>query len=162
MLNKFWAWYQRHYTLNLTITVFLFLLQLFHLYWMFTDIILVKLTGHSYFGLSRVWGVFSTFIDYSEIPALISTNILYIHLLRQKFSYKYVWFLFSLNIQLLHMFWITDEIVIEKFSSNFHLFHWSNLVAWIAILIDYLEVPVIYDTAKRLLVEVLKNPKKSV
>ncbi|HEV8601064.1 MAG TPA: hypothetical protein VGQ87_00500 [Patescibacteria group bacterium] len=150
MFNKFWDWYQRHYKLNLAITVFLFALQLFHLYWMFTDIILVKLTGHSYFMLSRVWGLISTFVDYAEIPALISTNILYLHLIRQKFSYKHLWFLFSLNVQWLHLFWITDEVVIQKFSTGAHLFHWANAVAWVAILIDYLELPVIWDTSRRL------------
>ncbi|OGE88980.1 MAG: hypothetical protein A3J07_04750 [Candidatus Doudnabacteria bacterium RIFCSPLOWO2_02_FULL_49_13] len=154
MFQRFWDWYQKYYRVNLTVTVFLFALQLFHLYWMFTDIILLKLTGQSYFGLSKIWGVLSTFIDYSEIPALVSTNILYIYLLREKFSYKYLWFLFSLNIQLLHIFWITDEIVIKKFNASLHLFHWSTAIAWIAILIDYLEVPVIFDTARRLIVEI--------
>jgi hypothetical protein len=124
MFNNFWDWYEKNYKLNLAITVFLFALQLFHLYWLFTDVVLFKLTGESYFGLTRVWGVISTFIDYTEVPALISTNILYIHLLRQKFSYKHIWFLFALNIQWLHLFWITDEVVLEKFASNVRLFHW--------------------------------------
>ena len=154
MFNKFWDWYQRHYNLNLAVTTFLFALQLFHLYWLFTDVILFKLTGQSYFQLSSIWGVISSIIDYSEIPALISTNILYIHLFRQKFSYKYLWFLIFLNIQWLHLFWITDEIVVEKFASNVELFHWSNTAAWAAILIDYLELPVIWDTTKRLYREI--------
>jgi hypothetical protein len=158
MISKFFAWYQRHYLLNLSVTTVLFLLQIFHLYWLFTDVILFKLTGESYFGLSQIWGVISTVIDYSEIPALISTNILYIHLIRQKFSYKYLWFLIALNIQWLHLFWITDEIVVDQFSTAVQLLHWSNFVAWIAILIDYLELPVMYDTAKRLLKEI-KKPK---
>lgn len=158
MFNRFWDWYQKHYKLNLAVTAFLFALQLFHLYWLFTDVILVKLMGHSYFGLSNAWGVISTFIDYSEIPALISTNILYFHLIRQKFSYKYLWFLISLNIQWLHLFWITDEIVVEKFANEVQLFHWSNFVAWVAILIDYLEVPVILDTTKKLVNEIKKAP----
>ena len=132
MFNKFWAWYERHYKLNLAIATFLFALQLFHLYWLFTDVVIVKLTGESYFGLARIWGVISVFIDYSEIPAIISTNILYLHLIRQKFSYKYLWLLFALNIQWLHLFWITDEIVVEKFSANVKLLHWSNLAASIA------------------------------
>lgn len=156
MFQKFWDWYQRHYKFNLSVTAVLFGLQLFHLYWLFTDVILLKLTGQSYFGLSHIWGVLSALIDYSEIPALISTNILYIHLIRQKFSYKHLWFLFSLNIQWLHLFWITDEIVVEKFASNIQLLHWANAAAWVAILIDYLELPVIYDTAKRLFREFRK------
>lgn len=153
MFQRFWVWYQKYYKVNLAVTVFLFALQLFHLYWMFTDIVLFKLTGQSYFGLTKIWGMLSTFIDYSEIPALISTNILYIHLIRQKFAYKYVWFLFSINIQLLHIFWITDEVVIQTFSRH-EWFHWAAGLAWIAILVDYLEVPVIWDTAKRLVKEI--------
>lgn len=160
MFEKFWLWYKKHYLLNLSVTAFLFALQLFHLYWLFTDVILLKLTGQSFFALSRIWGVLSTFIDYSEIPALISTSILYIHLLREKFSQKNFWYLIFLNIQWLHLFWITDEVVIEKFSSHAHFLHWTNFIAWVAILIDYLELPVIFDTSKRFFSAIKKRTRQ--
>jgi hypothetical protein len=157
MFNKFWDWYQRHYLLNLSVSTVLFAVQLFHLYWLFTDIILVKLTGSSYFPFGEIWGIVSTVLDYSEIPAIISTSILYIHLLRQNFSKKNLFYLLFINIQWIHILWITDEIVIEKFASQFDLFHWANAAAWAAILIDYLELPVIWDTAKRLAAEIKKT-----
>jgi hypothetical protein len=159
MFKNFWDWYEKHYKINLGVTTFLFALQIFHLYWLFTDVVLFKLTGQSHFGLPESWGLFSTLIDYSEIPALITTNILYFHLIRKQFSYKYLWFLISLNIQWLHLFWITDEIVVDQFSDTVTLLHWSNLAAWIAILIDYLELPVIYDTVKRLILEIKTKAK---
>lgn len=149
ILAKFWNWYERHYLLNLSFAWLLFLLQLFHLYWLFTDIILQKLTGESYFVFPYLWGAISALLDYTEIPAIISTTILYIHLLRKQFDWKKVWFLFALNIQWLYLFWITDEMVVERFSRH-ELLHWNIAIAWIAILIDYLELPVMWDTSKRL------------
>jgi hypothetical protein len=157
MFNKFWEWYERHYLLNLSVATGLFILQLFHLYWLFTDVILFKLTGQSYFVFPGIWGVLSSVLDYSEIPAIISTSLLYIHLLRQGFTRKNFFFLLFINIQWLHILWITDEVVVEQFALNFKLFEWANAVAWAAILIDYLELPVIYDTAKRLVAEIRKT-----
>lgn len=154
MFNKFWDWYQRHYLLNLSVSTALFAVQLFHLYWLFTDVILLKLTGSSFFAFDEIWGIVSTVLDYSEIPAIISTSILYVHLLRQNFSKKNLFYLLFINIQWIHILWITDEIVIEKFANQFDLFHWANAVAWVAIMIDYLELPVIWDTTKRLYREI--------
>ena len=158
-LNKFWDWYERHYLFNLSIATLLFFVQLFHLYWLFSDIILSKFTGHSHFLFPSIWGTVSAFLDYSEIPAIITTTVLYLHLLRKEFGYKILWLLLALNIQWIHILWITDEVVIERFNESFSLFHWANWLAWIAILIDYLELPVIYDTVKRLVAEI-KNKVK--
>lgn len=152
--NRFWAWYERYYLFNLSITTFLFAAQVFHLYWLFTDVVLFRLTGQSYFVFPGIWGVVSTFLDYSEIPAIISTSILYIHFLRQKFSYKNFFYLLFINIQWIHILWITDEIVVEKFNQNLDIFHWGLVASWIAIAIDYLELPVIIDTAKKLYLEI--------
>ena len=153
ILDSFWAWYNKHYLFALSITTFLFLLQLFHLYWLFTDVILLKLTGRSYFVFPPFWGALSTILDYTEIPALISTSLVYINILRQKFNWREVRFLFLLNIQWLHLFWITDQVVIEKFAHGTAIFHWSTIIAWVAILIDYAELPVMYDTAKKTVIE---------
>jgi hypothetical protein len=160
MFNKFWDWYQKHYLLNLSVATLLFVVQLFHLYWLFTDVILFKLTGQSYFGLNDVWGVVSTFLDYSEIPAIISSSVLYVHLLRKKWTTKNFLYLLFINIQWIHILWITDEIVVEQFSEGFNLFHWANAAAWVAILIDYLELPVIWDTTKRLVSEIKNQLQK--
>lgn len=148
-IDKFWDWYKRHYLFTLSVTTFLFLLQLFHLYWLFTDVVLKRLTGHSFFIFPPFWGALSTILDYTEIPALISTSLIYIHLLREKFESKNLWFLFFLNIQWLHLFWITDQIVVERLGFSQGYLHWSTIVAWVAILIDYAELPVMYDTTKQ-------------
>lgn len=160
LLDKFWEWYNRHYLFALTATTFLFLLQLFHLYWLFTDVVLQKLTGQSYFILPPFWGALSAILDYTEIPALISTSLVYINQLRLTGKTKNLWYLFALNIQWLHLFWITDEIVIEHFANRPGFFHWSAFVAWIAILIDYAELPVMYDTAKKTVLEITNQFKK--
>ncbi len=159
LLENFWSWYNRHYFFTLTVTAFLFLLQLFHLYWLFTDVVLQRITGQSYFILPPFWGVLSSVLDYTEIPALISTSLVYINQLRLTGQKKNLWYLAALNIQWLHLFWITDQVVLEHFK-NFSYFHWSALIAWAAILIDYAELPVMYDTAKKTAIEYKKYLQK--
>lgn len=160
MFQKFWAWYQNNYTLVLTATTLLFFIQIFHLYWLFTDVVLLRLTGTSYFVFPSFWGAVSTFLDYSEIPAIISTSILYLHFLREKFTAKNFLYLLFINIQWLHILWITDEVVIEHFTQYEGIFQWHAAVAWLAILIDYLELPVIYDTVKRTIIEIKNQASK--
>ncbi|HYE22768.1 MAG TPA: hypothetical protein VD998_04235 [Verrucomicrobiae bacterium] len=160
MFNKFWGWYERNYKFNLVFTSFLFLLQIFHLYWLFTEVILFRLTGRSFFFLEPIWGQLSILFDYSEIPALISTSILYIHFLRQKFTYKSLLYLIFINIQWLHLFWITDEYVFEHLVEQGDLIEFTPWLAWVAIAIDYLELPVIYDTLKESIREIKKYLNK--
>ena len=50
------------------------------------------------------------------------------------------------------MLWITDDVVVRTFA-NTSLLSWGAAVAWAAILIDYLEVPVIVDTLRRVFSE---------
>ncbi len=157
LLDKFWAWYNQYYLFALTITTFLFLLQLFHLYWLFTDVVLKRLTGQSYFVFPPFWSLLSTLLDYTEIPALVSTSLVYINQLRQTGDKKNLRYLFLLNIQWLHLFWITDQVVVEHFGKISGYFHWSSVLAWIAILIDYAELPVMYDTARQTANEIKKH-----
>ncbi len=82
---------------------------------------------------------------------MITTSILYIREYRQKKNFKSILFLLFLNIQLLHIFWITDEFVIDQLTGNGALYQLPSWLAWIAILIDYLEVPVMFDTTKKLI-----------
>jgi hypothetical protein len=141
----FWAWYERHYVVTLTITAALFALQLVHLYWLTADVVMSKLVGQSYFQLTPFWQYIIVLVDYTEIPSLLSTSLLYIYQLRKGWSWKSILFLILLNSQWLHLFWITDEFVVNKFQgeSDMLLPAW---LAWVAILIDYLELPVIADT----------------
>ncbi len=46
------------------------------------------------------------------------------------------------------MLWITDAVVVDTFAGR-SLVPWSAFVAWVAILIDYLELPVILDTLRK-------------
>jgi len=156
IILSFWKWYQRNLALNTAIAAFLFLLQLFHLYWLFTDVVLTRLTGESYFWLDAFWGKFSIFFDYTEVPAIITTSLLYIHQLRQGFNGKALFFLLLLNTQWLHILWITDEYVVTQFSGA-DLVVWSAALAWVAILIDFLELPVIYDTTRQAIAEIRKG-----
>lgn len=149
----FWGWYERHYTLNLGITTGLFALQVVHLYWLAAHVIALRLTGTSYFTPSELVQYTIIVVDYTEIPALISTSVLYIYELQKKFSWKAVFFLIFLNTQWLHLFWITDEFVVNQFAGrpSTILPMW---LAWVAILIDYLEIPVIIDTVMKFVKEI--------
>jgi hypothetical protein len=64
-------------------------------------------------------------------------------------------FLILLAIQIIHIFWITDEILYESLLGN-DLVKFPVYLAWTAILIDYLEVPVMID----LFYKVFKAKKK--
>lgn len=151
LLNKFFAWYNKYYFLNVSIAAFLFTLQLIHLYWLGTDVIAQKLFGKSFFHLEGIWYYLILIVDYTEIPALITTSLVYINELRQKFNWKSALFIFLLLSQFLHIFWITDEFVIGEFTKTGELVAIPGWLAWIAILIDYGEVPVIIDTLKKVL-----------
>ena len=153
-LSRFWAWYERHYTLNVAIAAGLFVLQLVHLYWLSADVVAVRLTGESYFRLEGALRVLILLVDYTEIPALITTSLVYLNDLRRNgLRAQPILFLLFLNSQWLHLFWITDEFVVGEFGAGDGqdgggLPGW---LAWVAIGIDYLELPVIADTVRRLL-----------
>lgn len=149
LLEKFWAWYERHYRFNLTFATLLFVWQLVHLFWLTTHVVFARLFGHSFFDPNSFWQSLIIIVDYTEIPALVTTSLLYINQLRKKSSLKPIIFLILLNSQWLHLFWITDEFVISQFNSaKAALPIW---LAWVAILIDYLELPVMVDTTRKLL-----------
>jgi hypothetical protein len=141
----FWGWYERHYSVILWGTTLLFLLQVIHLYWLGTHVIVHRLLGFGLWDPSKLLQYLIIAVDYTEIPALISTSVLYIYELQKKFSWKSVAFLVMLNSQWLHLFWITDEFVVNQFAGRADsvLPVW---LAWVAILIDYLELPVMIDT----------------
>ncbi len=153
LVGAFFAWYERHYTLNISIAAGLFLLQLVHLYWLSADVVAQRLGGTSFFPLSGVFQYLILVVDYTEIPALYSVSLVYINELRKGFGWKPVIYLLFLNSQWLHIFWITDEFVVNKLSGQEAASSLPGTLAWVAILIDYLELPVIYDTIRRVVVE---------
>jgi hypothetical protein len=151
-LDRFWKWYEKHKTLNIGIASLLFTLQLVHLYWLTTDVVVVKLFEKSLYNHGLRAGISSFLIlivDYLEIPAIITTSLLYLNELRKNFDYKSLLFLFFINSQWLHIFWITDEFVLEHILTHKGGTTLPVWLAWFAILIDYLELPVIYDTLKK-------------
>jgi len=141
----FWGWYERHYNVILWGTTILFVLQIVHLYWLGTHVILHRLFGFNIWDPSPLLQYAIIAVDYTEIPALISTSVLYIYDLQKRFSWKAVLFLILLNSQWLHLFWITDEFVVNQFADR-AVTVLPVWLAWVAIMIDYLEVPVMIDT----------------
>jgi hypothetical protein len=92
-------------------------------------------------------------IDYIEIPALVSGITYYFFNLiynKKEKRIKNIIFLILLAIQSIHIFWITDDIVYSTFVGA-DLIEIPEYFVWIAILIDYLELPVIYDLLKRII-----------
>lgn len=151
MWQRFWDWYERTYTLNISIALGLFLLQIVHLIWLSGEVVWGKAHGHALFEFTGIWQAVIVLIDYTEIPALLSVSLVYINELRKGWNWKSAMFLVFLNSQWLHILWITDEFVVSAFagSAAVALPLW---LAWVAILIDYLEVPVMLDTFKKFFV----------
>jgi len=148
MWGRFWQWYERNYTANVVIATIIFVLQLVHLYWLFTHAVLLRLYGVSLFPTSSFVQSLIVFIDYFEIPVLFGVSLIYINELRKGFSWKPLILLLLLNSQWIHIFWITDEFVVDVFAGSSFVV-WPIWLAWVAIGIDYLELPVMYDAAKR-------------
>lgn len=149
--SSFWAWYERHYTLNVSLAVGFFALQLIHLYWLTGHVVAQRLFGYPFFSPGGIWQHVIVLIDYTEIPALISVSLIYIHDLSRGRNWKSMLYLGLLNIQWLHIFWITDEFVIDQFLGRAASTVLPVWLAWVAIGIDYLELPVIANTFARAL-----------
>lgn len=147
MWNSFWAWYERTYALNVGIALALFLLQVVHLLWLTGEVAWTHLFGQPLFTLEGLWQTLIVAVDYTEVPALVSVSLVYINELRKGWRTKEFVYLLFLNSQWLHLFWITDEFVVTAFNgAGTVLPLW---LAWVAIGIDYLELPVMVDTARR-------------
>jgi hypothetical protein len=154
MLSKFWDWYNKNYKLTIGLTAGLFLLQIVHLIWLFGEVIWMKITGHPLFVFTGIWEKIIILVDYTEIPALVSSSLVYLNDLRSKWKIKSLLYFFFLNSQWLHILWITDEFVVNTFTNTITLPVW---LAWVAILIDYLEVPVIFDILRKFFISLKKK-----
>jgi hypothetical protein len=148
-VRRFWDWYERHYALNVAVAFALFLLQLVHLAWLSADVVAERLTGTRYLPLPGLLRLLIVAVDYTEIPAILSVSLIYLNQLRDGLRWRPLVLLTLLNSQWLHLFWITDEFVVTALtgSGGSALPNW---LAWVAIAIDYLELPVMWDTAKEL------------
>lgn len=146
VLHSFWEWYDRNFQINLVVAAGLFALQLLHLTWLALHVIALRLMGDSLFPTSPFFTSLLVAVDYTEIPALISSSLLYAHEFRQGFRRKSVLFLTFINAQWLHLFWITDEFLMSSLIGGREGTILPVWLAWIAIFIDYLELPVVADT----------------
>lgn len=157
MLNKFWKWYERNYKIIAPLTALLFLLQIVHLYWMTTNIVFFRALGHPFWNPGHLWNTIIALVDYTEIPAIISSSIFYIHQYRtNKESHSHsILFLLLINSQWIHLFWITDEVIYTQLSGT-AAFIMPVWLSWISISIDYLELPVMYDTIKKAILALRK------
>jgi hypothetical protein len=161
--TKFFAWYEKYTEQNTLIAASLFVTQILHLVWLALFVIAGRLTGEPLWEPSDFWESLLIFFDYFEIPAIIATTLFYLNKLRKNENFKKsLRNLVFINTQWLHIFWITDEFVIDKFTGASQ---YSTILpvwlAWVAIMIDYLELPVIYDTAKESLKIVRKRMIKN-
>lgn len=156
LVAKFIDFYHRYENLNLKITFFLISLQILHLYWLTSDVLFQKLFGKSFFLAPQSFLPIFVLVDYIEIPALISGLIYYAYSVqRNKSSAKRSYlFLGLLAVQVIHIFWITDEVVYDSFF-NSSFIELPVALSWTAILIDYLELPVMAD----LFYKVIKKKK---
>ncbi|HEX6645916.1 MAG TPA: hypothetical protein VF047_01920 [Nitrososphaeraceae archaeon] len=155
MFTRIINFYLRYQNINLKISFILISLQILHLYWLTTDVVIYRLTGIDYFIELSDFILLFIIIDYIEIPALVSGIIYYFFALiydkkEKEKRIKNTVLLILLAIQSIHIFWITDEVVYSTFVGS-DLIYMPEYFAWIAILIDYLELPVIYDLLKRII-----------
>ncbi len=156
-IRDFWSWYERHYVLNVGIAAGLFLLQLVHLVWLTGQPLADMVTGSPLFDIGAPLRWVIVLVDYTELPALVSVSLVYVNELRKGgAALRPILYLVFLNSQWLHIFWITDEFVVGEFTGGAG----SSLpvwLAWVAIGIDYLELPVIVDVLRKLVVALRRH-----
>lgn len=157
MFNPFWKWYEEKYFVIAPLTALLFSLQLVHLYWMTTNIVFLRAFDHPFWDPNHFWNTVIALVDYTEIPAIVTSSIFYIYQYQREKELRWqsIIFLFLINSQWLHLFWITDEVIVAQFTgvAPVILPVW---LSWSAIMIDYLELPVIYDTIKKAILSLRK------
>ena len=157
-VQKLVGFWHRYENLNLKIAFVLISLQLIHLYWLTADVVIQRITGESVLGVPQGSPLFIFFIiiDYVEIPALVAGLTYYALSIykHEKNSIKNSLLLSMLAIQVFHIFWITDEVVYDSFfGSPAGSVEIPYYAVWVAILIDYLELPVIFDLFYRTIVK---------
>ena len=157
-VQKLVGFWRRYENLNLKIAFVLISLQLIHLYWLTADVVIQRITGESVLGVPQgsPLFIFLIIIDYIENPALVAVLTYYALSIykHEKNSIKNSLLLSMLAIQVFHIFWITDEVVYDSFfGSPAGSVEIPYYAVWVAILIDYLELPVIFDLFYRTIVK---------
>lgn len=157
-LKRFFAWYEKYTEQNVLVATALFFTQIAHLIWLALFVIAIRLTGEPVWEPSTFWEALLIIFDYFEIPALLAATLLYGGMISQGKQVRRAWlYILFVNLQYLHIFWITDEFVVDTFTgAEARATILPAWLAWAAILVDYLEVPVIIDTTRRS-IRILKN-----
>jgi hypothetical protein len=151
--EKFWRWYEKTYKFNLNFAAVVFLLQIIHLLWLSTDVVLHRIFGFpALLENIRAFQLALGVVDYLEIPTIIAVSVIYLRSYQKERNSRALWYLLLLNTQWLHILWITDEFVVDVLSLNEQSLQ-TQILVWLAIFIDYLEIPVMIDTIKRVLRE---------
>lgn len=153
-VQKLVGFWRRYESLNLKVAFVLISLQLVHLYWLTADVVVKMITGESALSVSGPLLAFFIVIDYIEIPALIAGLTYYaLNIYKREKAAKNALLLAMLAVQVFHIFWITDEVVYNTFFGTPSAFEIPYYAAWVAILIDYLELPVIADLFYRTIIK---------
>ena len=153
-IQKLVGFWHRYESLNLKIAFVLISLQLVHLYWLTADVVVKMITGESALSVSGPLLAFLIVIDYIEIPALVAGMTYYaLNIYKGERVTKNALLLAMLGVQVFHIFWITDEVVYNTFFETPNAFEIPYYAAWVAILIDYLELPVIADLFYRTIIK---------
>lgn len=154
-VQKLVGFWQRYENLNLKVAFFLVSLQLIHLYWLTTDVVVQRITGESTFAVPLTGQAVLLFvvIDYIEVPALVAGLAYYSLNLYRLRGAKNSLFLAMLVVQVFHIFWLTDEVVYSTLFGEQSAIGLPHYAAWVAILIDYLELPVMADLFYRTFVK---------
>lgn len=148
LFERFWFWYNDHPILNNGLAAGLFALQLVHLAWLTLHVVIFRLAGFHMFEISGFWQILIAIVDYTEIPAILITSVVYFNELRRGFNFRSLLFLFFINSQWFHLFWITDEVLLDQFTGVVPVVL-PIWLSWLAVVIDYLELPVIVDTIRK-------------
>ena len=86
-MKRFWDWYERHYTLNVTVAAALFTLQIVHLVWLTLDPLWANVFGDPLIVVEKPYSWPLLLVDYTEIPALIMVSLVYLNELRSGFAF---------------------------------------------------------------------------
>jgi len=149
VLRRIVGFYEKYENLNMKVAFFLISLQVIHLYWLTTDVAMPRAFGGEWFAFPQVPEMLFVVIDYLELPALFSGITFYLLLIRKRENLKKnASLLLMLALQVLHIFWITDEFVVQSLlqADGVAL---PVYLAWVAIMIDYLEIPVMVDLFRK-------------
>ena len=158
-VQKLVGFWRRYESLNLKIAFVLISLQLVHLYWLTSDVVVKRITGEGGLSVGGPLLVFFIVIDYIEIPALVAGLTYYaLNVYNREKAAKNAILLTMLAVQVFHIFWITDEVVYDTFFGPSSAVEIPYYAAWVAILIDYLELPVIVDLFYRTIVKGKRRP----